>query len=182
MLETACIETRGIILSRQRTTKALIRLHRYERLICAFVVRIWQKKRVFSWRGWNDVAQRNQTQTAYSAIGHKTASYPEFFILFEKEPLRLGLLSSGTFKVSTLPARRFFCKLESLTDFFISIVLIIFFSRLNFITFYHGVILIQESELSKTKCISKTTVYRYYYFLTISSLNSFIKTLWMMKS
>ena len=41
------IETRSIILSRQRTTKALIRLRR---LISAFVVRIWHKQ-VFSWRG-----------------------------------------------------------------------------------------------------------------------------------
>ena len=38
-LEISDIETRGIILSRQRTTKALIRL-RGCRLICAFVVRI----------------------------------------------------------------------------------------------------------------------------------------------
>ena len=33
------IETRSIILSRQRTTKALIRLR-----ICAFVVRIWHNR------------------------------------------------------------------------------------------------------------------------------------------
>ena len=46
-LEILNIETRGIILSRQRKTKALIRLRR---LICAFVVRIWHKQ-VFSWHG-----------------------------------------------------------------------------------------------------------------------------------
>ena len=40
-LEVSDIETRDIILSRQRTTKALMRL------ICVFVVRIWQKQ-VFS--------------------------------------------------------------------------------------------------------------------------------------
>ena len=42
-LEISDIETRDIILSRQRTTKVLI---------CTFVVRIWQKQ-VFSWRGSN---------------------------------------------------------------------------------------------------------------------------------
>ena len=41
------IETRGFILSRQRTTKALIRPRI---LICAFVVRIWQRL-VFARRG-----------------------------------------------------------------------------------------------------------------------------------
>ena len=44
------IETRGIILSQQRITKALIR----RRLICAFVVRLWQK------RFCHDVAQLEQ--------------------------------------------------------------------------------------------------------------------------
>ena len=45
------IETRGIILSRKQTTKALIRLciptARMRRLICTFVAHIWQKQ-VFS--------------------------------------------------------------------------------------------------------------------------------------
>ena len=41
-LEILDIETRGIILSKQRTTKVRMR-----RLICAFVVRIWLKQ-VFS--------------------------------------------------------------------------------------------------------------------------------------
>ena len=39
------IGTRGTILSRQRTTKALIRLRECAELICAFVVRIWHKTR-----------------------------------------------------------------------------------------------------------------------------------------
>ena len=43
---------RGIILSRQRITKMLIRLMR--RLICMFVVRIWHKQ-VFLWRGSYEV-------------------------------------------------------------------------------------------------------------------------------
>ena len=46
-VEILAIASRGIILSRQWTTKALIRLRR---LICAFVVRIGHK-RLFSWRG-----------------------------------------------------------------------------------------------------------------------------------
>ena len=41
------IVTIGIMLSRQRTTKVLIRL---SRLICIFVVRIWHEQ-VFSWQG-----------------------------------------------------------------------------------------------------------------------------------
>ena len=41
-LEILDIEIRGIILSKQRITKALM-----HRLICAFVVRMWQKQ-VFS--------------------------------------------------------------------------------------------------------------------------------------
>ena len=41
-LEILDIQTKGIILYRQRTTKVLIRL-----LICAFVVRIWHEQ-VFS--------------------------------------------------------------------------------------------------------------------------------------
>ena len=52
------LASRGIILSRQRTTKVLIRLRgckvlirlRWWALICAFVVRIWHKQ-FFSWRG-----------------------------------------------------------------------------------------------------------------------------------
>ena len=44
--EIANIENRDIILSMQRTTKALIRLRR---LICAFVVRMWHKQ-VFSYK------------------------------------------------------------------------------------------------------------------------------------
>ena len=47
-LEILDIPSRVIILSRQRTTKALISLR--IQLICAFVVRIWHKQ-VFSWRG-----------------------------------------------------------------------------------------------------------------------------------
>ena len=45
-LEISDEETRGIILSRQRITKALIRLQMC-RVICAFVVPIWHKQ-VFS--------------------------------------------------------------------------------------------------------------------------------------
>ena len=41
-LEFSAIASKGIILFRQRTTKALIRMRR-----CAFVVRIWHKQ-VFS--------------------------------------------------------------------------------------------------------------------------------------
>ena len=48
-LEISDTETRDIILSRQWTTKVLIKLRR---LICVFVVRIWHQQ-VFSWRGSN---------------------------------------------------------------------------------------------------------------------------------
>ena len=44
------IETRGIILSKQRITKALNKTARMRMLICACVVRIWHNQ-VFSWRG-----------------------------------------------------------------------------------------------------------------------------------
>ena len=54
-LEISDIETRGSMLSRQWTTKALIRLRS---LISAFVVRIWQKQ-VFSWWGSNYIACAN---------------------------------------------------------------------------------------------------------------------------
>ena len=46
--EITNVETRGIILSRKGTTK--VQTARMRRLICAFVVHIWQKQ-VFSWWG-----------------------------------------------------------------------------------------------------------------------------------
>ena len=49
----------GIVLSKQLTTKVLIRLHRMRRLICAFVVRIWQKQ-VLS--GMAQIRQREELE------------------------------------------------------------------------------------------------------------------------
>ena len=44
MLEISDIETRGIVLSRQRNSKGADQTARMRRLICAFVVRIWQNR------------------------------------------------------------------------------------------------------------------------------------------
>ena len=49
-LEILHLETTDIILSKQRNNKGADHTARVRRLICAFVVRIWQKQ-VFSWRG-----------------------------------------------------------------------------------------------------------------------------------
>ena len=72
--EITNIETRGIKLSRQRTTKALTSLRR---LICIFVVRIWHKH-VFSWHG----SRESDWDTANSMADSSHLGFWNFILVF----------------------------------------------------------------------------------------------------